>query len=1102
MWHGGSVPPPVSLVIGDDLIAPLPDAPAGGLAPAWSSAYLAPVETRSSLEEGNAALVGPDFAIPLPAAEPGAMDRPPGTVVDPAVLAERRARRAEQAEESASSRVTSAEQTVETLRAQLAHLEERASRAGEERDSLAARVSDAEGRLRLAEQREEAERRRRAELEEQVAGTRHGVEGELEDLRARLADARELAETLERELDHVRRRADDAARTAEAERAARAASEEAAARATAEAESLRARAASADVLREELESLRASAIAAGGDELRAEVEELRAEAESLRARAAEAEALRAEAESLRARAAEADALRAEAESLRARAAEAEALRAEARSLRARADEAESLRDEAEALRLRAAEAVSLRIQAESLRAEVDALRAETDALRARAASTDDLRAHIGELERRLAADPRRAGAEALRARAAELERQLGEERLARQEAEAAGPPAASERERALAAQVAALEAELARRAAVQARVHEAISLIREELAEVRRQVEGAQPLRAADAAAITDLRADLVELEERARALEASARARGEELDAAREELARERAESERRREALAAAEQSAAEARRVAAELRDRLAAEQAARAAAEERLAQQGAQAAEGVPRDLRPTGDPALDTLIAGLREQVASAREQLARWGAPQPEAAATPAPSETAAASTADAPPPTELSPWEHEPPALDEPLPPKRAGTAAGTPPQPTPPDEQPPEEPPRAGGTGPSDQAPATAPLATGDETRRRLQSIAAELRAAVPEEGGARGARDVIGDLQRAAERLRAAAEQELERLEDADAPPAAAAPPSSPLQAGERELARLERAASQDVGDEAPGAGAEAQGGGAGAGAGADADAAVQAEPPGTPGRPGGVPLAARTIVPAARELPWLRTAIERLAPREADTAARVLAALLPVQALAVDGLTYDLTAPAAGTLRVTLAGGAARVEPRDRPGERHEIDVAVEGPVGILAPLAAGGAGWRLKGAQVRGSRLKLRRLLKARREPVGLADLGRAGSPMHPGLLLAALAAAVEPAWTRGHRFAVAYVIGGDGTWTVLSADGEPLRVLPETPDYAGGPSAIVTLGAPAFMPVIAGEAPPAGETAEVAGDRRAVDLLHGWFDAARGVAPR
>jgi hypothetical protein len=160
-WQGATVPPAVELVVGAARVPALADAPAGGPPPAWSAAFLAPLQARAALEAGQAKLEAGGVAVALPAAVPGAMspaaeDEPGGTVVDPGVLAERRARRAEQAEQSASARAASAEQTVETLRTQLGHLEDRLAGATAERDALAARVADAERRLRLAEQREEA----------------------------------------------------------------------------------------------------------------------------------------------------------------------------------------------------------------------------------------------------------------------------------------------------------------------------------------------------------------------------------------------------------------------------------------------------------------------------------------------------------------------------------------------------------------------------------------------------------------------------------------------------------------------------------------------------------------------------------------------------------------------------------------------------------------------------------------------------------------------------------------------------------------------------------------------------------------------------------
>ncbi len=1042
VWHGATVPPAVSLVIGNDIVAPLADPPPPGLAPAWSSAYMVTVEARVELEAGNAAVVGPDFAVPLPAAEPGAMDGPPGTVVDPKVLAERRARRAELAEESAAARAASAEETVETLRAQLGHLEERAARAGAERDSIAARVGDAERRLRLAEQREEAERRRRTELEEDVASSRRGAESEIEDLRARLAGAEEHVETLERELAHARRQTADAIRTAEAETGAL----------RAEADSLRARAAEADALRAEAEALRARA---------AEADALRAEADALRARAAEAESLRAEADALRARAAEAESLRAE----------AEALRAEADALRVRAAQADALRAEADALRARAAQADALRAEADALRAraaQADALRAEADALRARADAADAFRVRAAELEERLAAAP---------------------------------AASSSEHERALVAHVATLERELARRAAVQERVQEAISVIREELSHVRAQVESARPAGAPDVASLAALRDQLLTFEEHRRSLEAALRAREVEMGAARNELERARdaaadarAEAERERQGLAVAEQSAAEARRVAAELRDRLASEQAARAAVEEQLARRGA-AAE-TPADLPTTDDPALDTLIAGLRAQVADARRQLEQWGGGEPRPEAPPTAERAAESPAFAAEPPG-------EPPALDEPLPPKPA-------------DWRPAER--------ERDQAQEPAPEPPEDATRARLQAIAAELRAAVPEEGGTASRHDVIADLQRAAERLRAAAEHELERLEqpggEAAAAPLSPPPPDVATAPAGRAATPADVARPGDAVRTPPSdvaAGAEPRDlapppPDLAATEDAAPQAAAAAQPPTdvadwtsslalARARTGAAPieeLGARWAVPATDEGPWLRVGLERLASSDPGTAAQLLAALLPAQALVAEDLAYDLTAPAVGTLRVVIEGGLARVEPRDAPGPREEVDVLVEGPLEALAPLAAGGAGWWLRGVRTHGSRRRLRRLVKARRRPVGLGELGLAGSPVHPGLLLAALAAAVEPASTRGHRLAVTYAVGGDGAWIVEVADGAPLAVRPYSPDRESA-DATVVVSAPAFMPLLAGHEPPRGERASVVGERRAVDLLHGWFDTARGA---
>jgi hypothetical protein len=244
-----------------------------------------------------------------------------------------------------------------------------------------------------------------------------------------------------------------------------------------------------------------------------------------------------------------------------------------------------------------------------------------------------------------------------------------------------------------------------------------------------------------------------------------------------------------------------------------------------------------------------------------------------------------------------------------------------------------------------------------------------------------------------------------------------------------------------------------------------------------------------------VAPRDLAPPTRERAWLRAALERLAVTDPPAAGELLVALLPAQALLAEHLVYHLVLPAGRLVRVELEPGSARVQPDPRPGP---VEATVRGSLAALAPLAAGDAGWRLGDLRVDGSRRRIRRLLRARRRPVTLADLALVAPPPPPRPLLTALAAVVEPAWTAGHRFGVSYSVAGHGRHTVVVDGGRPLRVL----DNGGGhPHAATVEVSPAgLVAVLAGQHPPAGEHAEVAGDARALEVLHAWFDRARGVA--
>src|SRR4051794_14471725 len=177
---------------------------------------------------------------------------------------------------------------------------------------------------------------------------------------------------------------------------------------------------------------------------------------------------------------------------------------------------------------------------------------------------------------------------------------------------------------------------------------------------------------------------------------------------------------------------------------------------------------------------------------------------------------------------------------------------------------------------------------------------------------------------------------------------------------------------------------------------------------------------------------------------------------------------------------------------------RVDPRPRALRRGgDVDVRVAGPPAVLAPLVAGGAGWRLKGARVSGRRRRLWPLLRARRAPVALEEIALLGVPVDPALLLRALAAAIEPEGTSGDAFSVVYEIGGaaQGTVHVAVADGAPVAVAPGRP--VGVPAATLIVPRDALTALLARLEPPAGEAPLVLGDAAAVERLHGWFDRAQ-----
>ncbi|HYM58235.1 MAG TPA: hypothetical protein VES79_09750, partial [Solirubrobacteraceae bacterium] len=149
----------------------LPDAPAGREGGVWRGAYLAPADAlRGELwlqwESGERS------ALPLPSGlddgEPGGPQRlepqPSGEVIDRAVMAERRARRAEGSEQAHARVATEALRAVEALELRGSELEERATALAAECDRLAEQLRTLEAAPAAAEPEAAAreEHRRRA----------------------------------------------------------------------------------------------------------------------------------------------------------------------------------------------------------------------------------------------------------------------------------------------------------------------------------------------------------------------------------------------------------------------------------------------------------------------------------------------------------------------------------------------------------------------------------------------------------------------------------------------------------------------------------------------------------------------------------------------------------------------------------------------------------------------------------------------------------------------------------------------------------------------------------------------------------------------------
>jgi ribonucleoside-diphosphate reductase beta chain len=184
-----------------------------------------------------------------------------------------------------------------------------------------------------------------------------------------------------------------------------------------------------------------------------------------------------------------------------------------------------------------------------------------------------------------------------------------------------------------------------------------------------------------------------------------------------------------------------------------------------------------------------------------------------------------------------------------------------------------------------------------------------------------------------------------------------------------------------------------------------------------------------------------------------------------------------------------------------GGGARVE-RLAEGMNGEVDFTITSDPAGIAALAARQGPLRLMASgkvQISGKRrraLKLRALAGGP-EPT-IADALAAGAELDADAIYRALPYLIDPEWTRGHSFSVAYVIDGVGAWCVQAHDGEPMTVSTKIE----GATATATMSLDTYRGLASAEMTPnvamQKHLIEVEGDLYAMTLLGRWIDRSQG----
>jgi ribonucleoside-diphosphate reductase beta chain len=240
--------------------------------------------------------------------------------------------------------------------------------------------------------------------------------------------------------------------------------------------------------------------------------------------------------------------------------------------------------------------------------------------------------------------------------------------------------------------------------------------------------------------------------------------------------------------------------------------------------------------------------------------------------------------------------------------------------------------------------------------------------------------------------------------------------------------------------------------------------------------------------------------------MKAALQRMTKADPELAARLIVHSLPAAAATMpSNLSWRLSVEGLGdwTVRGSKDGGPATVEPSN--GDAGE-DFAIETDSQGLARLAAGASPLGLmlrRRLRLRGKRRKALKLRHLDPE-AGPRKMAKFGVEVDPDLIYRSLPYAIDPEWTRGHRFAVAFEVLGDGggRWVVEVDDGE-VRVHAGSQNGAAAPDATVRLSFDTWMALLRGDLSPTkamqNGLTRAEGALHPVTLFGRWADRADGV---